>query len=60
MLVIVRALRRITSGRGATGSVARRDKRDQARVGFQVPDDGSVSRITCGVDREIADPSGLA
>lgn len=58
--VMVRALRRITSDQAATGDVAQRDKRDQAGVGLQVPDDGSFSGITCGIDREIADPSGLA
>lgn len=60
MQVMVRALRRITSGQAATGGVARRDKRNQAGVGLQVPDDGGFSCITCGIDREIVDPSGLA
>ena len=57
---MVRVLRRIVSTHAATIDGARRDKRDQAGVSVQVPDDGSVSGITCGVDREIADPSGLA
>lgn len=60
MQVMVRAMRRITSDQAAIGSVARRDKRNQAGVGLQVPDDGGFSCIRCGIDREIADPSGLA
>nr|WP_246564693.1 hypothetical protein [Ancylobacter sonchi] len=60
MQVMVRVLRCITSGQAATGGVALRDKHDEARVGFQVPDDRNGSGITCGIDREIVDPSGLA
>lgn len=59
MLVMSPALGCITSGRGGTGNVARRDKCDQAGVCFQLPDDGSALGIIGGVNWEIAGPSGL-
>lgn len=50
----------MVGGHAAIVGIAQRDKRDQARVGFQAPDHRNGPGITCGIDQEIVDPSGLA